>query len=224
MTDRQIVVDQARSEQARPSSAQCAQSAVRRVVFVVLLFGLVSCFGDIVYEGARSANGQYFSLLGASATMMGILYGTGEFLGYALRLVSGRICDETGRHWPLIIAGYASLIVVPFMGLTTNLGVLCALFLIERIGKALRNPPKDAVLSQLSEKKIGTGIVFGLQEALDQIGAFAGPMVFTAVFLESGRTDVAAYQLGYAWLFPGVALVVIAVVCAWRVVTRFKLA
>lgn len=223
MTDRQSVVDQARSEQARPSSAQCAQSAVRRVVFVVLLFGLVSCFGDIVYEGARSANGQYFSLLGASATMMGILYGTGEFLGYALRLVSGRICDETGRHWPLIIAGYASLIVVPFMGLTTNLGVLCALFLIERIGKALRNPPKDAVLSQLSEKKIGTGIVFGLQEALDQIGAFAGPMVFTAVFLESGRTDVAAYQLGYAWLFPGVALVVIAVVCAWRVVTRFKL-
>ena len=109
------------------------------------------------------------------------------------------------------------------MWLTTNLGVLCALFLFERIGKALRNPPKDAVLSQLSEKKIGTGIVFGLQEALDQIGAFAGPRVFTAVFLESGRTDVAAYQLGYAWLFPGVALVVIAVVCAWRVVTRIKL-
>lgn len=100
MTNRQSVVDQARSEQARPSSAQCAQSAVRRVVFVVLLFGLVSCFGDIVYEGARSANGQYFSLLGASATMMGILYGTGEFLGYALRLVSGRICDFASAAQP----------------------------------------------------------------------------------------------------------------------------
>lgn len=210
-------------EPAQQSSADRAQSAVRRVMFVVLLFGIVSCFGDVVYEGARSANGQYFSLLGASATMMGILYGTGEFLGYALRLVSGRICDATGRHWPLIIAGYASLIVVPFMGFTTNLTALCTLFLIERIGKALRNPPKDAVLSQLSEKKIGTGVVFGIQEALDQIGAFAGPMVFTAVFFETGRTDLAAYQLGYAWLFPGAALVVIAVLCAWRVVTSFKL-
>ena len=169
-----------------------SRTVMRRVMFVVLLFGLVSCFGDVVYEGARSANGQYFSLLGASATMMGVLYGVGEFLGYALRLVSGRICDATGRHWPLIIAGYSSLVVVPFMGLTDNLYVLCTLFLIERIGKALRNPPKDAVLSQLSEKEIGTGMVFGIQEALDQLGAFAGPLVFTFVFLKTGETTIAA--------------------------------
>ena len=199
------------------------QRGIRRVMFVVLLFGIVSCFGDVVYEGARSANGQYFSLLGASAAFMGILYGIGEFLGYALRLVSGRLCDATGRHWPLIIAGYSSLIVVPLMGFTENLTTLCALFLIERIGKALRNPPKDAVLSQLSEKKIGTGMVFGIQEALDQIGAFAGPMVFTAVFLTTGRNDLPAYQLGYAWLLPGVALVVASVLFAWRIVTRYSL-
>ena len=200
-----------------------SRTVMRRVMFVVLLFGLVSCFGDVVYEGARSANGQYFSLLGASATMMGVLYGVGEFLGYALRLVSGRICDATGRHWPLIIAGYSSLVVVPFMGLTDNLYVLCTLFLIERIGKALRNPPKDAVLSQLSEKKIGTGMVFGIQEALDQLGAFAGPLVFTFVFLKTGETTIAAYQTGYTLLFAGVVLVVAAVIAAWRIVTHFHL-
>ena len=195
----------------------------RIVIWVVLLFGLVSCLGDVVYEGARSANGQYFSLLGASATLMGVLYGIGEFLGYALRLISGRICDVTGKPWPLIIAGYASLIVVPFMGLTDNLYVLCALFLTERIGKALRNPPKDAVLSQLSERRIGTGLVFGIQEALDQIGAFAGPMVFTFVFLKSGAADLAAYQYGYKLLFAGVFLVIVAVIVAWRIVVRFNL-
>lgn len=200
-----------------------SKTVVRRVMCVVLLFGLVSCFGDVVYEGARSANGQYFSLLGASATMMGVLYGAGEFLGYALRLVSGRICDATGRYWPLIIAGYGSLIVVPFMGLTDNLCILCALFLVERIGKALRNPPKDTVLSQLSEKKIGTGMVFGIQEALDQLGAFAGPLVFTFVFLKTGETTITAYQTGYTLLFVGVVLVVGAVVAAWRIVTNFHL-
>ena len=198
-------------------------SARRSILLVVLLFGLVSCFGDVVYEGARSANGQYFSLLGASATMMGVLYGVGEFLGYALRLVSGRICDATGRPWPLIIAGYASLIVVPFMGLTEDLTVLCTLFLLERIGKALRNPPKDAVLSQLADKKIGTGIVFGIQEALDQIGAFAGPLVFTFVFFKTGQNDLAAYQTGYTLLFAGVVLVVAAVLAAWWIVTRSNL-
>lgn len=204
-------------------AAGAARRPMRLVIWVVLLFGLVSCFGDVVYEGARSANGQYFSLLGASATLMGVLYGIGEFLGYALRLVSGRICDATGRPWPLIIAGYASLVVVPFMGLTDNLLVLCALFLTERIGKALRNPPKDAVLSQLSEKRIGTGLVFGIQEALDQLGAFAGPLVFTFVFLKSGAADLAAYQHGYRLLFAGAALVIVAVVAAWRIVTRFNL-
>ena len=51
------------------------------VILAVVMFGLVSCFGDVIYEGARSANGQYFSLLAVNATAVGVLYGVGEFLG-----------------------------------------------------------------------------------------------------------------------------------------------
>lgn len=86
-------------------SSQSQNSRQKAVVQAVLLFGLVSCFGDTIYEGARSANGQYFSLLSVSAATVGTLYGFGEFLGYALRLVSGRISDSTGRHWALIFLG-----------------------------------------------------------------------------------------------------------------------
>ncbi len=61
------------TKDANGRSGQGSRKVMHRVMLVVLLFGLVSCFGDVVYEGARSANGQYFSLLGVSAAMMGIL-------------------------------------------------------------------------------------------------------------------------------------------------------
>ena len=75
------------------------------VLLAVVMFGIVSCFGDVIYEGARSANGQYFNLLAVNATTVGVLYGIGEFLGYALRLVSGKLSDATGKHWVLIFLG-----------------------------------------------------------------------------------------------------------------------
>ncbi len=195
----------------------------KSVIAVVVMFGIISCFGDVIYEGGRSANGQYFNLLSISATKVGIIYGIGEFLGYALRLLSGRISDKTGKHWLLIFIGYGMLCVVPMMGLTTDWSILCALVLLERIGKALRNPPKDTILSQVAENHVGTGFVFGLQEALDQLGAFSGPLVFTLVFLLTGREDARAYQLGYRILIFAFALVMGSVFVAYRRVSKFNL-
>lgn len=195
----------------------------KSVIAVVIMFGIISCFGDVIYEGGRSANGQYFNLLTISATKVGIIYGIGEFLGYALRLLSGRISDKTGKHWLLIFIGYGTLCVVPMMGLTTNWSILCALVLIERIGKALRNPPKDTILSQVAENHVGTGFVFGLQEALDQLGAFAGPLVFTLVFLITGKNNAQAYQLGYKLLILAFALVMGSVYVAYRRVSKYNL-
>ena len=52
-------------------------------VSVVIMFGVISMLGDIVYESARSANSQYLNLLGISAARVGLVFGIGEFLGYA---------------------------------------------------------------------------------------------------------------------------------------------
>ncbi|MDD2779175.1 MAG: MFS transporter [Mesotoga sp.] len=184
---------------------------------IIVLFGIISLFGDMLYEGARSANGQYLELLGVSATMLGLVYGLGEFLGYFLRLVSGYLSDKTGKQWTFIIFGYATLIVVPMMGLTSNWQIIMVLILLERVGKGLRSPPKDTILSQVAENGgTGTGRAFGILEALDQVGALSGPLIFSIAFYASGEQGITQYQTGYLFLSIAFALLVAALYLAFR--------
>jgi MFS family permease len=151
----------------------------------ILLLGIVSLFGDITYEGARSVAGPYLASLGASALAVGFVGGIGEFLGYALRLVSGFVADRTKAYWPLTIIGYGLLCAIPLMA-TANNWALAALFLIlERAGKGIRAPARDAILSHAT-KQVGRGLGFGIHEAVDQIGAFIGPLLFSAAAFYKG--------------------------------------
>ncbi|MGI6172316.1 MAG: MFS transporter [Christensenellales bacterium] len=176
-------------------------------VVVIVLFGVISMLGDIVYESARGANSQYLNLMGISAAKVGLVFGIGEFLGYALRLMAGIVSDKSGRYWFFMFIGYGMLLSVPLMGLTAEWSLLVVLMLTERIGKALRNPAKDTVLSGVAEDQVGIGFAFGLQEALDQLGAFLGPLVFTAVFHFAGENGIREYRLGYKLLVvPFIAL------------------
>ena len=72
----------------------------------ILLFGIVSLMGDVVYEGARGILPTYLKFLGASAVIVGLVGGLGDFLGYALRLVSGFLADTTRAYWFFIFLGY----------------------------------------------------------------------------------------------------------------------
>ncbi len=90
----------------------------RGAIRFVVLLGIVSLFTDMTYEGARSLVGPYMVLLGASATVVGVVAGFGELLGYALRFVSDRIAACTGRYWLLTIIGYVlNLVAVPLLAL-----------------------------------------------------------------------------------------------------------
>lgn len=175
----------------------------------MLLFGVISMLGDLVHESARSVNGQYLSLVGLSATQVGLVFGLGEFLGYALRLLSGAWLDKSKRYWLFLFVGYGVHLVIPLMGLTTSWGWLYTFILLERIGKALRSPAKDTILSAVAENQIGLGYAFGIQEALDQLGAFLGPLIFTALFYFMGRSSLEVFQLGYQMLvIPFIILMV----------------
>lgn len=198
-------------------------SKISSAVKVVLLFGVISLLGDMVYEGARSANSQYFNLLGVSASQVGLVFGIGEFLGYFLRLLAGVLSDKSGKHWVFIFVGYGMLLVVPLMGFTMNWNILVILILMERIGKSLRNPAKDTVLSRIADNQVGIGFAFGLQEALDQIGAFAGSLIFTLVFYITGKNGIVQYQSGYRWLFVPFVLLLIFVTYAYRSIKRNNL-
>jgi MFS family permease len=172
----------------------------------VVLFGIVSSLGDIVYEGARSVLGPYLGSLGASAATIGLITGLGEATALGLRLVSGPLADRTRAYWTLAIAGYAcTLVAVPLLALGGGLAVATALVLVERFGKALRAPARDTMLAEAGGTG-GRGRAFAIHEALDQTGAMLGPLVVAACVALGG------YSLGFGILaIPGaIALVVLA--------------
>jgi len=172
----------------------------------VLMFGAVNLFADFAYEGARSVSGPFLALLGASGLVAGMVGGLGELAGYALRLFSGRWADRSGRYWLITILGYVvQMSVVPLLALAGSWQVAAAMMVTERIGKAMRNPPRDVMLSQAGEI-MGRGWAFGVNEALDQLGAFAGPLVVAAVL--AFRHD---YRLAFAWLAAPAVMVLLLV-------------
>ena len=92
----------ASSHMDRPSTGLTRGTAM---AFVILL-GIVSLCADMTYEGARSITGPYLAVLGASATVVGMVAGFGELIGYVLRLVAGYLSDRTGRYWTFTLVGY----------------------------------------------------------------------------------------------------------------------
>ncbi len=159
----------------------------------VMLLGVVSLLADMTYEGARSITGPYLAILGATATVVGVVSGLGELIGYTLRLVSGYITDRTGRYWTLTIIGYAvNLFAVPLLAFVGRWEIAAVFIVAERFGKAIRTPARDAMLSHATQV-IGRGKGFGLHEAMDQIGAMLGPVIVAIVlyFKEGYRTGFA---------------------------------
>lgn len=153
--------------------------------FIVLL-GIVSLFSDATYEGARSLTGQYLQILGASAAVVGFIGGFSEILGNGVRLFAGYAIDKTKKHWVFMFAGYAlNLFSVPLLALVSSWKVAAFLVFLERFGKGIRTPARDAFISYAS-LQTGRGWAFGLHEALDQIGAVVGPFIVTAVFYLNG--------------------------------------
>jgi predicted MFS family arabinose efflux permease len=158
-----------------------------RALRFVLLVGVMSFFADATYEGARSVLGPYLALLGATGAAVGIVTGLGEMLGYGLRLLSGRAADRTRQFWLITIAGYVlQMAAVPALALAGSWPAVAALLILERVGKATRNPPRDVMLSHAGKAIGGYGWAFGLHEALDQFGALVGPLVVAAVLARRG--------------------------------------
>lgn len=178
-----------------------------RALNLVLMLGLVSLFADVTYEGARSIVGPYLGVLGASALAVGFVSGFGELLGYGLRLASGALVDRSKRYWLILFLGYfVNLFSVPLLAFAGRWEVAALLLFAERLGKAVRTPARDVVISYASSS-IGLGRGYALHEALDQVGAVLGPFFVAAVFIYGG-----GYREGFALLAlpAAVALILLA--------------
>jgi MFS family permease len=159
----------------------------------VLWLGVVSLLVDMVYEGARSITGPFLGSLGASALTVGLVTGAGEAAALGFRLFSGPAADRSGRYWSWMVVGYAmTAVCVPLMALAPALGGAglvfgSAMVLLERTGKAVRSPAKSVLLA-VAATEVGRGRGFGVHKALDQTGAFLGPL------LVAGVVAVTTYQ------------------------------
>lgn len=180
----------------------------------ITLMGIVSLFSDMTHEGARSVLGEYLNLTGASAATIGFVSGVGELCGYSLRLLSGFIADKTKKYWTLVIAGYAlQVLAIPALALIPENGwvIACGLVILERIGKAIKKPAKNTLVS-FAASEVGTGKGFAYQEFLDQLGAFLGPVLLFVITLIKGTGNLfSTYRICFAFLgIP--ALITIALV------------
>jgi len=176
-------------------------------VYFIILLGIVSLFGDVTYEGARSVTGPYLATLGASPGVVGLVAGVGEFVGYALRLASGYVADRTRAYWLLTFVGYGLILSIPLLAFAGHWQLAVVLIILERVGKAIRSPARDTMLSYAT-KKVGRGWGFAVHEALDQIGAVIGPVVFSLVLLFHGD-----YREGFTllWIPALLTLAVLAI-------------
>lgn len=170
----------------------------------ILLFGIVSLMGDVVYEGSRSIVPDYLKFLGASAIMVGLVSGSGEFLGYALRILSGYLVDVTRSYWLFTFIGYGLIIAVPLLSLSNVWSLAVVLIILERVGKAIRTPARDTLLSMIGRGS-RTGKVFGLHEFFDQIGAIIGPLIMSLAMLYTLNN----YQVSFSLMFIPYALLIL---------------
>jgi MFS family permease len=175
----------------------------RKLAFVFLIFlGFISLLSDFTHEGARSIYGTYLGLIGVSAFLVSFIAGLGEFVGQALRVVTGIITDKTKRYWLMMILGYAlNLLAIPLLMFVdaSIWQVALVLIILERVGKAIRAPAKSALIS-FTTPHLGVGKAFAFQEALDQLGAFLGPLfVFAVLSLHQG-SELDGYQLAFGLL------------------------
>jgi MFS family permease len=195
-------------KQAETDSKYLSKAAAWKFI---LLVGVVSLFSAMTYEGARSITGPFLGILNASATVVGIVAGLGEFIGYTLRLASGYLTDRLGRYWSITFVGYAlNLFAIPLLALAGDWELAAFLILLERMGKAIRTPARDAMLSRATTE-VGRGWGFGFHEAMDQIGAMLGPLIVALVLYWNG-----GYRAGFAYLLIPAILAVLVITIAAR--------
>jgi len=182
----------------------------RRALRFVAIVGVVNLFADFTYEGARGVGGAFLGHLGANGAAVGAIAGGGELAGYAIRFAAGAIADRAGLYWIEIWAGYAiNMLCVPALALAGSWPAAAGLMIGERVGRGIRKPATSAMLAEAGTH-VGSGRVFGINEALDQTGATLGPLLVAFAIARGGFTIGFAALLVPALLtlaFLGVATI-----------------
>ena len=167
----------------------------------VKLFGAVSLLNDFASEMVYPLLPAFITgVLGGGAVALGALDGAADAAAALVKLIAGRLADRPARRGPLIVAGYfIAAAVRPIIAVTAAAWQVIGLRVVDRLGKGLRTPPRDALIADVTPAPL-VGRAFGLQRGLDHVGAVIGPLV--AWWMLSSGADVR--KVIVASLGPGV--------------------
>lgn len=173
----------------------------------IYALGFVSFFTDVSSEMVFALLPLFLTgPIGASRTLLGLIEGMGEMLGYSVRMGSGALSDRSQRRKPLVALGYSlSAASKPFFGAAAGWVDAFVVRSLDRVGKGVRTAPRDALISESApEAKVGRA--FGIHRTMDQAGAIVGPALAFALFPYIGFSGVF-----YASLLPGAVAVALLV-------------
>ncbi len=172
--------------------------------------GLVSLFMDISSEMIHGLLPVFLvSVLGASTEMVGLIEGAGESTASVCKLFSGWWSDRLGKRKVLAVLGYGlAALSKPLFALAPNAPLVLAARFTDRIGKGVRDAPRDALIGDLvGEGKRGGA--YGLRQSLDTIGGFAGPILAVALMAALHDNFRRVFWLA---LIPGLISVLVLIV------------
>src|SRR5712691_388279 len=178
----------------------------------VKLFGWVSLLNDFASEMIYPLLPAFVTgVLGGGPQALGALDGAAEFAAAFVKLGAGRLADWPRLRGPMIVLGYLIAVVVrPVIAVTGAAWQVIGLRVVDRLGKGLRTPPRDALIADVTPAEL-RGRAFGLQRGMDHAGAVLGP-ILAWWLLSSGSANVRTV-IG-ASIVPGVVVLLLA---AWAV-------
>lgn len=161
-----------------------ATSASPRLPRAIWVLGFVSLLMDVSSEMIHSLLPLFLvGPLGLSVLMVGLIEGVAEATALVAKVFSGALSDWLGRRKRLAVIGYAlGAASKPFFALAQGAGVVIAARFVDRIGKGIRGAPRDALVADIAPPSL-RGAAYGLRQALDTVGAFAGPLLATVLML-----------------------------------------
>jgi MFS family permease len=164
--------------------AEARTSTLQGIPTGVWVLGFVSLLMDVSSEMIHSLLPMFLvGTLGASMFMVGVIEGIAEATALITKVFSGVLSDWLGRRKGLALLGYAlGAFTKPVFALATGLGEVVAARFVDRIGKGIRGAPRDALVADITPPA-QRGAAFGLRQALDTLGAFAGPLLATGLML-----------------------------------------
>ena len=185
---------------------------IRQLPRGVIALGFVSMFMDISSEMIHSLLPIFLvTVLGVSTLSVGIIEGIAEATASITKVFAGAISDWTGRRKPLVLIGYGmAALTKPLFPLAQGVAVVLLARFVDRMGKGIRGAPRDALVADLTPKG-QRGAAYGLRQAMDTVGAFAGPGLALIMMMLTGDDFRLVFWIAVAPAFMAVGVILFGV-------------